>query len=373
MENKKQTQEKIKPKIKALGNSISGIYLAYLSFIYIGIMFAFILLLIPLTSLFPNLKEQAWLGMVPTSLILLMLIFHGTFCFYSVHFYSDKIILKWLGIPLETIPLPEFKLLCTVGNDREDVLCLSRYSIEEIANMNEQKLLRGVFTKDEVPFRKKNANWQTNFAKEYLLRSRLNPFGIFRKKSFVMFDMHPSLQHVLRKMLPQIPYKNLTDVHTLHISRFSEIPKNEVMCFGPKMYNKHYFFMKRDGIHIETAKKDVSFIPADQVKTAVRVDFFMGYNKYYPHHIPLLFITTMSPKELSKHPSAKGNFCLQMNEADDPMLLIMTAAHNLAARWSPKKTDFCVIPLTKQNLDTLRTICPHAHILENASDWIYNS
>ena len=56
MENKKQTQEKITPEFKALGHSISGIYLAYLGFIYIGIMFVFILALIPLTSLFPNLK-----------------------------------------------------------------------------------------------------------------------------------------------------------------------------------------------------------------------------------------------------------------------------------------------------------------------------
>ena len=369
MENKNPPQEKITPEVKALGHSISGIYLAYLGFIYIGIMFVFILALIPLTSLFPNLKEQEWLGMVPTILILLMLIFHEMFCFYSVHFYSDKIILKWLGISLETIPLSEFKLLCAVGNDREDVLCLSRYSIEEIADMNEKKLLRGVFTKDEVPFRKKNANWQTNFAKEYLLRSRRKPFCIFRKKAFVMIDMHPSLQYALRKMLPQIPYKNLTDIHTLHISRFSEIPKNEVMCFGLQMH-KYYFYMKRDGVHIETAKKDISFILAEQIKTAVRVDFFMGYSKYYPHHIPLLFITTMSAKELKNSPSAKG---FHMNEANDPMLLIMTAAHHLAFRWSPKKKDFCVIPLTKQNLDTLRAICPNAQILENASDWIFDS
>ena len=368
MENKNPPQEKITPEFKALGHSISGIYLAYLSFIYIGIMFAFILLLIPLTSLFPNLKEQAWLGMVPTILILLMLIFHEMFCFYSVHFYSDKIILKWLGIPLETIPLSEFKLLCAVGNDREDVLCISRYSLEEIASMNEQKLLRSSFTKDEVPFRKRKANWKASFAKEYLLRSRRNPFGIFRKKSFVMFDMRPSLQYALRKMLPQIPYKNLTDVHTLHISRFSEIPKNEVVRFGSQMYN-HYFYMKRDGIHIETAKKDISFIPAEQIKTAVRVDFFMGYSKYYPHHFPLLFITTMSAKELADLPFAK----LRMNKADDPTLLIMNAAHYLAFRWSPKKKDFCVIPLTKQNLDTLRAICPNAQILENASDWIFDS
>ena len=141
------------------------------------------------------------------------------------------------------------------------------------------------------------------------------------------------------------------------------------MCFGPQMYNKYYFYMKRDGVHIETAKKDISFIPAEQIKTAVRVDFFMGYSKYYPHHIPLLFITTMSAKELADHPFAK----LRMNKADDATLLTMNAAHHLAFRWSPKKKDFCVIPLTKQNLDTLRAICPNAQIMENASDWIFDS
>ena len=169
-------------------------------------------------------------------------------------------------------------------------------------------------------------------------------------------------------MLPQIPYKNLTDIHTLYIPRFSEIPKNEVMCFRLQMH-KYYFYMKRDGVHIETAKKDISFIPAEQIKTAVRVDFFMGYSKYYPHHIPLLFITTMSAKELAELPFAK----LRMNKADDATLLTMNAAHHLAFRWSPQKKDSCVIPLTKQNLDTLRAICPNAQIMENASDWIFNS
>lgn len=361
-------ENKTPPKIKVLGCSISGIYLAYLSFIYIGIMFAFVLALIPLTALFPSLKEQGWLGIVPSAIILLMLIFHETFCFYSVNFYSDKIILKWFGIPVETIPLSEFKLFCAIGNDSEDVLCLSRYSIEELAEMNEQKLLRGIFTKHEVDFRKQNANWQTNFAKEYLLRSRRSPFGIFRKKDFVMFDMHPSLQHALKKTLPQIPYKNLTNVRTLHISQFSEIPKNEVMCFGLQMH-KYYFHMKRDGIHIETAKKEISFIPAEQIKTAVRVDSFMGYNKYYPHHIPLLFITTMSEKELADLPFAK----LGTNEADDPTLLAMNAAHHLAFRRSKNKKDSCVIPLTKQNLDILRARYPDVQIIETASNWIFDS
>lgn len=362
-------ENKNPPQIKALGCSISGIYLAYLSFIYIGIMFGFILALTLLTALFPGLKEQGWLGIVPSAIILLMLIFHETFCFYSVNFYSDKIILKWFGIPVETIPLSEFKLFCAIGNDSEDVLCLSRYSIEELAEMNEQKLLRGIFTKHEVDVRKQNANWQTNFAKEYLLRSRRNPFGIFRKKDFVMFDMHPSLQYALKKMLPQIPYKNLTNIHTLHISRFSEIPKNEVMYFGPKMYDKHYFYMKRDGIHIETAKKEISFIPAEQIKTAVRVDSFMGYSKYYPHHIPLLFITTMSEKELADLPFAK----LGTNEADGPTLLAMNAAHHLTFRRSKNKKDSCVIPLTKQNLDILRARYPDVQIIETASNWIFDS
>ena len=358
--------------IKATGIASSSAAIFYITFIYIGIKLGLLILLIPLSHFFPIFKEYDWIRFIPEILTLGILISHPFCSFYSVLLYKDSVILKKFGIKIKEIPVSEFKSFCLVGNDREDILCLSRYSFEEMSRMQEARLARGVFSKHELPFMKRKANWQDDFTKGYLFHLRKSPFNAFKKRNVIMLDMQPELQYSIRKMYPQLPYKNLTEITSPYLSRFSEIPANQVFCF--QMQTSEYTFrMENDGIHIETKKEEIFSIPANQIKTAVRIDLFTPYNKFSPPHIPLLFLTTMSEDELSKHQTAKIFFSSHCSETDNKELLAMTAASHFAWRWNKNQTNSCVIPFTEKNLETLRTLYPHVQINEISSGWISNS
>ncbi len=359
--------------IKAPGIAFSEAALFYLTFIYIGMKFAFLILFLPLSHFFPILKEHGyWITALPEILVFGIMLSYSFCSFYSVILYKDKVILKWLGIKIREIPASEFKSFCAVGNDREDVLCLSRYSFEEMVRMQEVRLSRGVFTKHELPFMKRKPNWQDDFARAYLNRLRRSPLGAFKKRSFIMLEMHPTLQYTVRKMYPHLPYKNLTGITSPYLSRFSERPENRAVCFTLQA-SEYTFRMEPDGIHIETNKKEIFSIPAQQIKTAVRVDVFRSYDKFNPHHTPLLFITTMSEEELIQHPRAQGCFTPRLNETEDVALSAMTAAFYLIWRWNKNHTNSCTVPLTEKNLETVRTLYPHVSVNEISSGWIADS
>ena len=121
--------------IKATGIASSSAAIFYITFIYIGIKLGLLILLIPLSHFFPIFKEYDWIRFIPEILTLGILISHPFCSFYSVLLYKDSVILKKFGIKIKEIPVSEFKSFCLVGNDREDILCLSRYSFEEMSRM----------------------------------------------------------------------------------------------------------------------------------------------------------------------------------------------------------------------------------------------
>ena len=293
-----------KAPINATGITFSAAAIFYITFIYIGIKLGLVILLIPLSHFFPILKEYDWIRFIPEILTLGILISYSFWSFYSVLLYKDTVILKRFGIKIKKIPVSDFKAFCIVGNDRENILCLSRYSFEEMARMQETRLSRGIFSKHELPFMKRKTNWQDDFAKGYLLHLHKNPLNAFKKQNVVMLDMHPALQYSIRKMYPQLPYKNLTDITSPYLSRFSTLPEKRSVCFSLQA-SEYTFRMEPDGIHIETSKEEIFSIPAQQIKTAVRVDMFRSYDKLNPPHTPLLFLSTISEDDLIEHPSPR--------------------------------------------------------------------
>ena len=359
-----------KKEIKAAGSAFSATtVLIYVVFV-IGIKFGSLILVIPLLHFFPFLKEYDWLRILPEIFIFVFLLTYTLCSVYSVILQPDMMILKWFGLTIRKIPLSEIHFFCAFGNGRENILCFSRYTAEEMALMQEKRLLRGVFSKHEVPFRKRKANWQDDFAKEYLNRLHRKAFLLFRNRETVTLELQPFLQYALRKMYPQLPYKNFTGIHSPHISRFSEIPENRAVCLVLQA-NEYEFRMETDGIHLETTKKEeVSFLPAEQIKTVIRVDIFPAYSKIFPPHMPLLFITTMSEEELAKQPAAKGYSVWCLNETDDQALSALTSASYLAWKWNKSKKDSCLIPHTEKNLETLRAYYPHIQINEISTDWM---
>lgn len=364
--------QKTHNEIKTRGFALSGAALMYLSFIYIAVSWGFLIVLIPLEHFFPALKEFSWLIIAPSILVAVILLFYILCCFYTVILEPNMVILKWFGIPVRHIPTSRFKTFCAVGNEREDVLCLSCYSVNEMANMQEKRLLRSFLNKHDVPFRKRKADWQNDFAREYLNRIRQSPFRVIMERDIVMLEMHSALQCAIRQMYPQFPYVNCTGVNSHHVSRFSCIKEDQTVCFllQPYIYEVH---IELDGIHICTKKEEVSFIPAQQIKTAVRVDVFKRYAKHFPHHMPLLYISNMSEEELALQSSSRGYGGFYLDASADQALMAMMAATYLTVHWSKKNTGSCILHHTEKNLEALRTLYPHIQINEVSANWLENA
>ena len=356
--------------IKAHGFAFTAASIIYLWAIYFGAMWVLLLTLIPLVQFFPALRECDWLIAAPPVLIVVILLLHVLSGFYTVILEPHVVTLQWFGIPFRRIPTSRFKIFCAVGNGREDVLCLSGYSVDEMANMQEVRLLSSVLNKHNVPLRKRKTDWKNAFAREYLNHLRKRPFSLFTEQNVVMINMHVSLQYSIRQMYPHLPYRNYTGVTSQHASRSMYIADHRAVCLTMRL-DENEVYMEPDGIHILTRKKEkVSFIPAQQIKTAVRVDIFRGYEKFYPHHMPLLYISGMSEEELASCYFGGGDGGFYLNLPADQALMTITAATFLAARWNRRETDSCVIFHTENNLEALRTLYPHVQIIETSAMWL---
>ena len=131
--------------------------------------------------------------------------------------------------------------------------------------------------------------------------------------------------------------------------------------------------MREDGIHISSPKSELTFIPAAQLKTAVRLDVLYGYNKLYPHHMPMLFITTMTPEELAVQGDGIRCGGLEFPQADSREFRALVAARYLAWHWKQNREKCWVIHYTEKNLRTLQTLYPHIRINELSSGWLKNA
>jgi len=358
--------------IQVRGFALSGASLMYAYVIYFCAMYAELFALIPLIQLFPALKANEWLMVVPFALFLTVFPLHVFCSCYRVVFEADRVTVKRFRSVVREIPISRFQVFCAVGNEREDVLCLSCYPVEEMAKMEEERLLRSWLRKHEVPFYKRKGDWQDVFARGYLNRLRKNPFRILSERNVVMFEMHPAIQYAIRQLYPQLPYKNYTCVRSRFPSRYSILTEKEIACY-PSQFSEYKAHMEPDGIHIRTKKEEVSFIPALEIKTAMRVDVFKRYDKHHPHHIPLLFITTMSEEELAAQKSGRGYGGMHFGESSDQAVLAMTAATYLTMWWNKNRKDYCAVCFTEKNINTFRTLYPHVQINEIADTWLTSS
>lgn len=355
--------------IKARGMAFSFNTSFCLILLYFGANMALIVLLLPLLHFFPALNEYAgWLIQMPYILVAVGLLYFVLLCSNTVILTPDTVYVKRFGMVVRSFPVSSFRLFCAVGNGREVILCLSRCSSDELVQMQEKRLLRSALNKHNVPLLKQSENWRDVFAQEYINHLRMDPFRALKQRDFVMLEMHAALQYSIQKMYPQLPYRNYTGINTRHVPRFSIIEKDRVASFA--LLFTYKFSMENDGIHIISGKEELFCIPAQQIKTAVRVDVFQYNEKDIPHHMPLLYVTAMTETELASHPATEsyGSFCL--HGVSDQALLAMTAATYLARRWDKRKNDSCVLHHTHENLEMLQTLYPHIHINEIGANWL---
>lgn len=356
-------------EIRDRGFLFSGANVYYLGIAYIVLMFLMMLILTPVMQYFPELAGIEWLTDIPliiTGGVFLLYVFG---LFYTVTLKEDSVILKWMGIPVRRISVSGFRMFCAVGNGRENVLCLSPYSTDEMAAKQEKRLMRSFFHKHAVLRQKQKSGWQDGFSRQYLNHLRKNPFGRIKERNVIMFRMHPSSQYAMRKMYPQLPYMNYTGVTGDKKLRNSGFSENQAVCLRSK-FQEYEVHMESGGIHVRNIHEEISFIPAEQIKTAVRLDVFSEYRKFYPHHIPLLYITSLSEEELAEHSLSRGKGVFRVDIPFEQAHMAMTAASCLAQRWTGNDKNACALYHTDENLKIIQTLYKHVHINDISGGWL---
>jgi hypothetical protein len=245
-----------------------------------------------------------------------------------------------------------------VGNEREDALCLTTRTIEEMAQLEEKHLLRNYFTKYDVPFIKKKADWQDALAKKYLMRMWRRPFGIFRDQTTILWQMDPVVQHQIRKLYPQLPYKNYTCITGKQATPYFD--KTKAPCFWMPM-EPCSVAIQEDVIVLYTKKEEKRRFLLRDIKTIVRVDVF-GQSKHFPHHLPLLF--------LSVHSLADA---MQEDATEEQLFQAYQTATREALRWTVKKDDCCNLPYTPELVAHLHALCPDAQWIDLSDGWLNNT
>ena len=281
--------------LKTRGFGLSGVSIFYISIIYIASLWAWLLLLIPLTHFFPLIKNNDWIVALPCLLVSVLLVLHLLSSFYTVTLTENMVVLSWLCIPLRRLSVDTLQLFCAVGNEREDVLCLTSRTIEEMALLEEKHLLRNYFTKYDVPLLKKKADWQDALAKKYLNRMRRSPLGIFRDRMMLFMTMNPVVQHQIHNLYTQLPYKNYTGITGYKVNAFFD--NTTAPCFWMPI-EPCSVKIQEDAVILYTQKEEKRRFLLRDIKTIVRVDIFKSYDRMFPHHVPVRFLSVYAPEEL---------------------------------------------------------------------------
>lgn len=309
---------------------------------------------------FPSAMLSSRLG-IPSALFLLYYLLNFVFLFYKVHLSGNKIHITWCGLTVKTLEPKELKLLCAVGNEWGNHLCLTYHTAEELAQREEAKMLKNWITRHEVPFLKNKANYIDSMAKKQLFRLLRKSFFLFRKDKTVFLPMGTELFHQLRELYPQLPYKNYTECQKYRVKYYCN--RNETLSiYGLTPYFRPDF--TEDAIVYYSGKKLVRTVPLSEVRSIVRIDLFTSPSKGIPCHLPLLFLSTLTLSELAD----KSNF--SHNSTD---LRAYNYAYDQGKRWRIKTPNCCNLPCTEEMITRLKKQCPNARWLDLSDSWLLSS
>lgn len=356
-----------------VGIKFRGFGLSYFSVLYIFIpslvvCWVYSLILSVLSRISPDLNISIWL-LLPSLLLLgVPLLFPVLTSLYTVTIDPDKIVLKWCGFFKKAISTADLKLFCSLGNEKETFLCLSFRSEEELAQAREHRLLRSSLNKHNVPLLKQRPNWQHTFARDRLLRIHRDPLRLIKRTDIVVLTMSSSLQYRIQHMYPQLPYRNFTGTSYVYTPKYNTMSKTQAVRFPAFFYN-YQASLQAEGIHVSNNSKTLFSLPAEKIKTAIRVDIFTNDRKNQPAHCPLLFVSCLSEEDLLVLAPQQ----LESDFPDKKALLALMCATDIAKRWTPKDSHSCLLYYTEKNLQTFHSLYPNIPINGIGANWLYDA
>lgn len=89
------------------------------------------------------------------------------------------------------------------------VLGVSTHTPEEITQLREMQLQKGIFTRDELKFRKRVSDWQQLFRQEYLLKRARLAWVTLWKQDILWLGLTPDNLAMLRYFYPEVSWEYL--------------------------------------------------------------------------------------------------------------------------------------------------------------------
>ena len=312
---------------------------------------------------------------LPDGMLLAITVF-GTVCLfavmavpglYSMVLFPEGVQIRFCNQVIRQIPVSELKLICGVGEFKTHFLCLSPWSIEELAQRREERMKKGVFTKHDLPFIKRSPEGERRLAKEYLLKGvwRLPKFRTETAVLRMPFD--PVVAIYLRRMYPQLPYVDLRSggANPFFMYSANQIPLTQ-WCYR----------LDEAGIHVldEFGKNERRCFQPQQIKTIFRLDRFVQMSKTEPGHGRYLVVSQKSIPELAEHGKKmrwhkwKKQMIEQMPEAEE----MYAAEFHFSGffTWNWRTATDCHFVHTPELEQQLRNLCPHARWVDYSDKWL---
>lgn len=318
-------------------------------------------------ALLLNLPDGALLVIIVIWLLMLIVAVVVSAGCYDIVAVPEGIQIRMFGREIQQIPVSCIKLICGVGDDGSQNLCLSIWGVEELALRREEILRKGYFSRQDLPFRKQREGWRERFAREYLLKPKWSILNLHTNTPILWLPFDPVVVIYLRRLYPQLPYVDLRSNLTgrMHAQLPDQIP----------FYFERYR-ADEEGLHIyrDRNRLEIRCIPAAQIKTIVRVDRFTAGSKVEPSYGIYLVVSQLSVEGLAARGRQKGRHKWKGKLIDClPETQEMYAAEfhfSWFFSWNWEKSTDCHVKYTPETEALLRKLYPHAQWVDYSKKWL---
>ena len=286
--------------------------------------------------------------------------------YYDLVFFPEGIQVRFLGRVIQQIPVSELKLMCVAGNDGVRDLCVSAWDVEELAQRREEKLLKGYFTRHDVPFSKKQPGWQARFANEYLLKPSGSILNFHTRSPILWMSFDPVVAIYLRRLYPQLPYVQLCSNRRvpLFMDPGDQIP-----------YYTERFRIDEKGVHIlgDFSKEERRLFPAERIQTIFRLDRFVQDSRSEQTFSSYLVVSELSLEELALRGKQKRwnrwkkQLIAQLPEAEE--MYAVEFHFSVLFLWNWRKSTECHFWNTPETEAKLRQYFTHSRWVDYSEQW----
>lgn len=136
----------------------------------------------------------------------------SVFAFAKVWLLPERIVVTLFGKTLGCYPVEDIRFFGKmpwrpkVPQGTWGIFC---YSMEELAQLRERELRKNAYTRGDIPFRKRTAGWQKEFANEWIWRKRHMPVLVHDK--YCLLEFSPEIHALLKRIYPNIPLEIFGD------------------------------------------------------------------------------------------------------------------------------------------------------------------